>query len=216
GPLHAALPEGPLHPALPPGETPPRLSAQAAGAPRLASPGAPRATGAAPPAGEGSAPASEPCWRSASTRSPPTCSSGSCPSPAWCARSAWITRGGSTCNGRRWPCSPCRRPPKRFSSSCWRMPTSVPSTPIGSPSTPRTFSWLGGSGAFRAAWASILPPREQRKGNREHPRNCHVLRGLLQAGSGWLGPKSPCQGGSAASALWLPPFSRLLPAPAPP
>merc|ERR1711944_106534 len=67
----------------------------------------------------GTGPAQSLYVRSGVTRSPPSCSSASCPSRGWPGRPTWLV--------------------------CLRTPTCAPSTPSVSPSCPRTSSWPGGS-----------------------------------------------------------------------
>ncbi|PAA79413.1 hypothetical protein BOX15_Mlig013013g1, partial [Macrostomum lignano] len=86
-----------------------------------------------------------PCARSGATRRAPSCSSASCHSSGWCARSPRTSR--PTCAFSRPPLVPCRRPARPTWSACSRTRTCAPSTPSGSPSCPRTSSWPAGSAA---------------------------------------------------------------------
>ena len=84
-----------------------------------------------------------PFVRSAATRSPPSFSSASCPSSAWCVRSPRTSR--RTFASRDPPSLPFRRPPRPTSSASSRTPTWPPSTPSVSPSCLRTSSWPAAS-----------------------------------------------------------------------
>merc|ERR1712223_1266010 len=81
--------------------------------------------------------------RSGDTRSPPSCSSASCPSSVSWGRSPRISKliSGSSLP----PSALSRRPARRTWWVCSRTPTCTPSTPSVSPSCPRTSSWPGGS-----------------------------------------------------------------------
>merc|ERR1712241_904174 len=81
--------------------------------------------------------------RSEDTRSPPSCSSASCPSSVSLGRLPRISKliSGSSLP----PSALCRRLARPTWSVCSRTPTCAPSTPSVSPSCPRTSSWPGGS-----------------------------------------------------------------------
>merc|ERR1712242_686141 len=81
--------------------------------------------------------------RSGDTRSPPSCSSASCPSSVSSGRLPRISKliSGSSLP----PSALCRRLARPTWSVCSRTPTCAPSTPSVSPSCPRTSSWPGGS-----------------------------------------------------------------------
>merc|ERR1712018_609211 len=91
----------------------------------------------------GTGPAQSLSVRSGVTRSPPSCSSASCPSRGWSGRLLKISR--LICGSSPPPSAPCRRPARPTWLVCLRTPTCAPSTPSVSPSCPRTSSWPGGS-----------------------------------------------------------------------
>ena len=77
------------------------------------------------------------------TRSPLSCSSGSCPSRGSFVRLPRISRLTWGSKALLWWL--CRRPARPTWWVSSRTPTCAPSTPRGWPSCPRTFSWQGGS-----------------------------------------------------------------------
>jgi len=80
-----------------------------------------------------------PCVRSVATKNQPSCSSASCPSSVWCARSPRTSR--PICVSRAAPWWPCRRRARPTWSDSSRTQTCAQSTQSASQSCPRTSSW---------------------------------------------------------------------------
>ena len=83
--------------------------------------------------------ARSPCVRSVATKNQPSCSSASCPSSVWCARSPRTSR--PICVSRAAPWWPCRRRARPTWSDSSRTQTCAQSTQSASQSCPRTSSW---------------------------------------------------------------------------
>ena len=115
--------------------------------------------------------------RSVVTRNPPSCLSESCPSSVLCEKSLKISRPICVSRAPLWWLF--KKLARLTLSVCLKTPTCAPSTPSGSPSCPRTFSWPAES-AESEHRVDYIPPKTNGSFRSHHMKKSNDQHGYTR------------------------------------